>query len=163
MTDLERRTLDRLAVTTCTDQLRRTMRNAKGVSDEVYRAALARLIVVCASDHTDPVARSCWSMVHTIEEIRRDTGRKVWRMHRLRPKIEREGERVALEYCACNRTDGFDEVLGYGLPEYTAEAIVLHHSEAFSAETRRIARERLSGAGVDVDAILLSHRPAQSG
>jgi len=89
-------------------------------------------------------------MVYTIEELRRDAGRKVWRMHRLRPKIDREGERAALEYCASKRTDGFDEVLGYGLPHLTAEAIVLRHPEAFPAEVLGAARARLIEAGVDL-------------
>jgi hypothetical protein len=58
---------------------------------------------------------------------------------------------------------GFDEVLGYGLPEYTAEAIVLRHPEAFSAETRDIARERLSGFGIDVDKLLDRHKATNMG
>ena len=90
-------------------------------------------------------------MVYIIEEIRRETGRKVWRMHRLRPKIQREGEIAALEYCARTETDGFEEVLGYGLPELTAEAIVLKYPEAFPVETLAAARNRLLAAGVSVE------------
>ncbi len=93
-------------------------------------------------------------MVYTIEEIRRDTGRKVWRMHRMRPKIGKDGERSALEYCARNTTDGFQEVLDYGLPQFTAEAIVLRMPDVFTnPDTRRIAAERLLGAGIDVQTL----------
>lgn len=89
-------------------------------------------------------------MVHTVEEIRRDGGRKVWRMQRMRPKIEREGERAALEYCATHPTNGFQEVIDYGLPEFTAEAILLSFPEAFtSEESRALARAHLVSAGID--------------
>lgn len=154
MTEQERRALAVVEATSSIDGLRRVLVDAKGRSDAVYRAAFTRLVQVSASDHADPVVRAYWEMVHTIEQIRREAGRKVWRMHRLRPKIEREGERSALEYCARNKTDGFGEVLGYGLPEFTAEAIVLRFPEAFSAETLTIARERLISAEVDVAAAI---------
>lgn len=67
-------------------------------------------------------------MVHTVEALRRLKARKVWRKPRMRPKIERDGEVGPREYSALNRTDGFDEVLAYGLPELAAEAIVLRHT-----------------------------------
>jgi hypothetical protein len=134
--------------------LRAMMRNARGRSEPVHRAALLRLVEVSASDQADPVAHACWSMVFTIEEIRRENGRKVWRMHRLRPKIEKDGERAALEYCARNLTDGFSEVLGYSLPHLTAEAIVLRYPDAFAVDTLEHARTRLTNAGIDVDALL---------
>ena len=92
-------------------------------------------------------------MVHTIEGVRKELGRPVWRMNRLRPKIEKDGEIAALEYCARNRTDGFDEVLKYELAEFTAEAIILRFPDTFTDENlREIARTRLVEAGVDVEA-----------
>lgn len=91
-------------------------------------------------------------MVHAVEALRRLNGRKVTRMHRMRPKIEKDGEIGALEYCALNKTDGFDEVMEYGMPELTAEAIVLRHASHFSAIALLAARARLEGSGVQVDA-----------
>jgi len=147
---LEDRTLAKIETMLSADDLRTLMRNAKGKSDRVYQRALERLVQVSASDHDDPVACACWQMVYAIEEIRRGAGRKVWRMNRLRPKIEREGERAALEYCAINQTDGFQEVLDYGLPQYTEEAIVLGFPTAFPAgATRTAASVRLKTAGID--------------
>jgi hypothetical protein len=150
VTPFEAQASARIATCVSEDELRRYMANAKGKSLAVHRAALERLITISVSGHDDPVARDCWAMVHTIEEIRRDAG-KVWKMNRLRPKIERDGEVAALAYCATNRTDGFDEVIGYGLPQFTTEAIVLRHSNAFSQETLAKARARLEDAGVQVD------------
>lgn len=151
MTQEEERRIAWIATATSTDQLRSTIRNARGKSDAVYRATFARLVQVSASDYADPIARACWEMVHTVEEIRREAGRKVWRMHRLRPNIEREGERAALEYCARHPTEGFDEVLGYGLPEFTAEAIVLRFPDSFAEDTLRTAWDRLTAEGLDPD------------
>lgn len=152
MTDEERR-LAWIATATSVDQLRSTMRNAKGKSEPVHRAALERLVEVSASDHLGPVAKDCWRMVYTVEEVRRDLG-KTWRMSRLRTKIAKEGEQIALEYCARVRTDGFEEVLSYGLPRLTAEAIVLKHPSAFPAATLQIARDRLIEAGIELDNLL---------
>ncbi len=157
----EQRALEQIAVSTSVDNLRARLKNARGKSQVVYRATLDRLARVSAGNVDDPVARACWEMVYTIEEIRRESGRKVWRMHRLRPKIEREGEIAALDYCARNETDGFDEVLGYGLPQLTAEAIVLRYRENFADETLRAARDRLSGAGVDVEAAVIGQKQPQ--
>lgn len=146
----EQRALDHLATQTSLDDVRKLMRNARDISPVVYRAAFERLVELSTQESNDPVARACWKMVHTIEQIRRETGRKVWRMNRLRPKIDREGERAAHTYCARNQTDGFQEVLDYGLPEYTAEAIVLGYPSEFSdADLLEIARERLEASGID--------------
>lgn len=126
------------------------MTNAKGKSDTVFQAAFRRLVEVSSQEQNDAVARACWQMVHTIEQIRKEAGRKVWRMNRLRPKIENDGPKAALEYCARNRTEGFEEVLSYGLPEFTAEAIVLRMPAHFDDESlQQIARNRLLEAGID--------------
>lgn len=141
---LEREAIERLAHQRSIDEIRRVMKNAQDKSPAVHRAACRRLVEVSAEDATDPVAQACWEMVHTVEGVRRETGRPVWRMNRLRPKIQREGEQAALEYCARNRTDGFDEVLEYGLAEFTAEAIVLRFRDHFTdRDLREIARKRL--------------------
>lgn len=146
--DQEQAAIARLSTTNSLDDIRSVMRNSRTKAPAVYRAAFERLIVVSAGEQDSALARACWKMVHTIEQLRRESGRKVWRMNRLRPKIEREGERAAIAYCARTRTDGFQEVLDYGLPEYTAEAIVLGYPVDFpDVELQQIARQRLVAAG----------------
>lgn len=150
MTLDERAALDRISASTSEADLKAYLKNAKGKSAVVHRAAFDRLVAVSVGEHTDPVAKACWTMIYTVEQIRRELGRPVARMNRLRPKVEREGERAALAYCALNETDGFREILDYGLPQYTAEAIVLGYPEVFPDETlRATARQRLSSSGVD--------------
>jgi hypothetical protein len=131
--------------------LRQLAQNAASTSSNVERAALRRLAHIAPQHAPGTVPHACWSMVHAVEELRRRAGRKVWRMNRMRRKIEKDGEVAALEYCALRETEGFSEVLAYGVPELTAEAIVIRHSDAFSKEAVAAARERLAQAGVVVE------------
>lgn len=151
MTENETKALTRIATTTDPGALRQIAANAHGTSQIVEKAALRRLVAVSAKDAPGTVEHDCWAMVHAVEELRRLNGRKVSRMNRMRPKIEKEGEIAALEYCALNETDGFVEVMDYGTPELTAEAIVLRHRGHFSPAAIKAARARLELAGVQID------------
>lgn len=155
ITSAEVNALAQIARSTSIEGLRTIRANARGKSEAVWKAALERQIDLAASAYDDPVARDCWRMVLSVEELRREGGRRVWRMNKLRPKIDRDGERAALEYCALNKTDGFQEILDYGLPHYLAEAIVLRHPSAFTVEVRDKAAQRLTKAGVDLQALAI--------
>ena len=146
----EARALVRIAVETDPEALLNLARNAGGQSPLVEAAALRRLAEVSAKHTPGTVEHACWTMVHAVEALRKLKGRKVWRMHRMRPKIEKDGEVGALAYCALNHTDGFDEVMAYGLPDLAAEAIVLRFPEAFDASVLAAARTRLEQAGLVV-------------
>ncbi|RWQ16137.1 hypothetical protein [Mesorhizobium sp.] len=151
MTTEETKALARIESTTDPAALRQIAINARGKSENVEREALRRLATVSATHAPGTVGHDCWAMVHAVEELRRLNGRKVSRMNRMRPKIEREGEIAALEYCALNQTEGFSEVMNYGMPELTAEAIVLRHRDHFSQAAIAAARARLTAAGVQID------------
>jgi hypothetical protein len=151
MTAEETKALARIESTAGADALRQIAINARGKSEIVEKAALRRLAAISATHVPGTVEHDCWVMVHAVEELRRLNGRKVSRMNRMRPKIEREGEIAALEYCALNQTEGFSEVMDYGMPELTAEAIVLRHRVQFSQAAIAAARTRLGLAGVQVD------------
>ena len=155
MDKFEQQAIDRLSHQTSPEEIRRVMENAREKSPLVFKAAFRRLVEASAQNSDDAISKACWEMVHTVEGIRKELGRSVWRMNRLRPKIEKDGEMAALEYCARNRTEGFDEILDYGLAEFTAEAIILRFPDVFTDESlRQIARTRLVEAGVDVEAAL---------
>ncbi|MFN3352945.1 MAG: hypothetical protein ACK4Z5_04990 [Brevundimonas sp.] len=145
----EDRTLARIPQIDDPAALRNLIANARGKSDRIVRTALRRLVSLSTDRRPGTVEYDCWSMIHTIEELRRMEGR-VWRMNRLRPKIAAEGEVRALAFCAEAETDGFHEILAYGLPELTAEAIVLRHPSIFPGDLREVARQRLQNAGVVV-------------
>jgi hypothetical protein len=149
--DAEKRALARIALETDVPKLRQTAANARGKSPDVERAAVRRLAEVSPKEAPGTVEHACWTMIYTVEELRRLAGRKVVRMNRMRRKIQDDGEAAALAYCASKRTDGFEEVLAYGAPELTAEAIVLRFPATFDERVRAIARSRLVDAGVNVD------------
>jgi hypothetical protein len=151
MTEPEKKALDHIAAEIDAEALLRMARNARGKSAAVEKAALRRLAEVSAKHEPGTVEHACWQMVHAVEALRRLNGRKVARMHRMRRKIDKDGEIGALEYCALNKTDGFAEVMDYGTLELTAEAIVLRHPAHFSLAALTAARTRLENAGVQVD------------
>ncbi|MCF6118422.1 hypothetical protein L2449_16210 [Mesorhizobium muleiense] len=151
MTEAEKKALLHIATETDAAALLQIARNARGKSPTVEKAALRRLTEVSAKHTPGTVEHACWQMVHAVEALRRLDGRKVARMHRMRPKIEKDGEIGALEYCALKKTVGFDEVMDYGTPELTAEAIVLRHPIHFSPAALAAARARLEQKGVQVD------------
>lgn len=149
--ETELKALARIATETDVDKLRQTARNAqKNKFPDVERAAIRRLAEVSPKERPGTVQHECWKMIHTVEELRRIAGRKVARMNRMRRKIEKDGEIAALAYCASKRTEGFDEVLAYGMPELTAEAIVLRFPTIFDEIAKASARKRLQDAGVSV-------------
>jgi hypothetical protein len=151
MTEPEKKVLSYIATETDPKALLRVARNARGKSPAVEKAALRRLAEVSAKHMVGTVEHACWQMVHAVEALRRLDGRKVARMNRIRRKIEKDGEIGALEYCALKKTVGFDEVMDYGTPELTAEAIVLRYPGHFSPTALAIARTRLEQRGVHVD------------
>lgn len=151
MTEIEKKVLSQIALVTNKERLLQIVKNARDKSPTVEKAAFRRLVEVSAAHAPETIEHACWQMVYTVEYLRRLNGRKVWRMNHLRPKIKKDGEIGALEYCAMNKTAGFDEVLYYGLPELTAEAMVLRFPNHFRHTTLTAARTRLMQNGVRVD------------
>ncbi len=129
--------------------LRTILKNARGKSEAVEKAAFAKIVRVSAGGQDDKVARDCWEMIYAVEELRYlDRGKRA-PMHRLRRKIQNDGERASLEYLALNKSEGFQEVVNYGFPELLAEKIVLKHgSPTFSAKAVAAAKRRLEEAGL---------------
>lgn len=153
MTTPENRALAQVDRITDPALLREMLKNARGQSDALVEAVLRRLVSLSTAHDAGTVEYDCWAMIHTIEELRRLEGR-TWRMNHLRGKIERDGEVEALRYCASKETEGFSEVLGFGLPDLTAEAIVQRHPDVFDEKVRSAAHARLAAA--------LDTRPAET-
>jgi hypothetical protein len=139
----EQNALSRIEAESNPEALLQIARNARDTFPAVAAAALRRLSQVLAQGDRGTIEHDCWQMVHAVEALRRLNGRKVSRMNRMRPKIGKDGEKKAIEYCALNKTEGFDEVMSYGMPELSAEAIVLRHASEFGDATIVAARRRL--------------------
>ena len=148
MNEIER-ALSNLGNMSDVPKLRIMLANVKGKSEELERAVFERLITVASgAESTDALARDLWKMVFAVEELRRLAERPVWRMNRLRPKIQKEGATAALAYCALNKTDGFDEVVSYGRPDLLAESIALKHADQLPLEVTQAAMKRLKEHGL---------------
>jgi predicted acetyltransferase len=83
--------------------------------------------------------------IYAFEEVRsKETGRKA-RASRTWQSINRNGIIATVEKTISKRkvTDGYAALVEAGLEDFTFEAVVLRHPETFSAETIRIAEERL--------------------
>lgn len=150
----EQSALEYVSRTDDIDALRKLMSNARkpeSRSEAVEKAAFQRLVTLSTNDCDDPVERDCWAMVHAVEELRHQTHGVRKPMNRLRPKIAKDGVVASLEYLALHESDGFREVLNYGFPDLTAEAIVLRHSDRFTPRAVEAAKMRLTSAGIAAD------------
>lgn len=149
MDEFEKRALANIAACDDIDALRTILKNARGKSAAVEKAAFAKIVSLSAREQGDEVARDCWEMIFAVEELRYlDRGKRT-PMHRLRRKIQTDGERASLEYLALNKSEGFQEVVDYGFPDLLAEKIVLKHgSPTFSEKAVAAAARRLDAAGI---------------
>jgi hypothetical protein len=148
MTDAEDRALQQIAKQTDAKRLRQQAENARGKSELVERAAVRRLAAIASTHKAGTVEYECWAMINTVEELRRLSG-AASRM-KARPKITKLGEIAALEAGATAETEGFAEIIAFGSPELTAEAIVLRFPQHFTIQAQSASRTRLSEAGYAV-------------
>jgi hypothetical protein len=93
----------------------------------------------------DSVEEALWQAVHAIEEIRSEDAGKTIRLSYLRRDIEKLGVVAALDKLVSKPgpSERYDDLMARGLPELTAEAVVLRFSDSFSDDAVARARERL--------------------
>jgi hypothetical protein len=149
MSQAEAKAIEQIALQKDSKLLRRQADNARGKSELVAKAAMSRLVAVVATHKPGTVEYECWAMINTIEELRRLEGHPA-KMGKIRPKISKLGEIAALEYVVQQETDGFAEIIAYGMPELTAEAIVLRFPQHFTVQAQSASRTRLREAGFEV-------------
>jgi len=136
------------------DQLRRFMENAKRLkADTVYDVAFNRLIDILPEADPGTVEHDFWRTIHSFEQMLLEERGKTVRLSRTRQKITKVGVMKTLNDLALGKkpSEGFEMLMERGLPELTAEAVVLRHTDAFEEKVTAAARERLEGAGVDCD------------
>ncbi len=149
MSQAETKALEQIALQKDPKLLRRQAENARGKSELVEKATMDRLVVVLATHKPGTVEYECWAMVNTVEELRRRDVHPA-KMSKIRPKISKLGEIAALEYVVQQPTEGFAELIAYGMPELTAEAIVLRFPPHFTAQAQSSSRTRLREADLQV-------------
>jgi len=148
MTEAEDRALQQIAKQTDAKRLRQQAENARGKSELVEKAAVRRLAQIAATHKAGTVEYECWAMINTTEELRKVAGAPS-RM-KARAKITKSGEIAALEAGALAETEGFAEIIAFGSPELTAEAIVLRFPQHFTIQAQSASRKRLHAAGFEV-------------
>jgi hypothetical protein len=94
---------------------------------------------------TTEAERDALQAVYAFEEVRsQETGKKA-RASRTWQSIERNGILATVESIVSRKTatPGYDALVEAGMEDFTFEAVVLRHKEAFSAEAVAQAEARL--------------------
>lgn len=136
------------------DKLREWIKNARNQkAEDVADAAFRKLISIVPLVQPGTVEHDFWQTVHAFEFALTEERGKTTRLSRTRQKVARVGVVQTLQDWALDKkqTQGFQMLLERGMPELTGEAIVLRHPDRFVEEVRAAARERLIGAGIDID------------
>jgi hypothetical protein len=135
------------------EQLRSIIHNARArgataLADTAFR----RLISILPQERPGTVEHDFWQTIFAFEHALTEERGRTTRLARTRQKVARVGVLQTLEDWAVSNkeTDGFKMLLDRGMPELTGEAIVLRHSNRFSAPVVSAARSRLEKAGVDM-------------
>jgi hypothetical protein len=139
-------------------KLKSLLKNARDRGDSsLADAAFRKVISLVPSERPGTVEHDFWQTVLAFEYFLTEEREKTTRLSRTRQKVARVGVVQTLKDWALSvkETDGFRMLLDRGMPELTGEAIVLRHPENFEPQVLAAARQRLSDAGVDVDALPL--------
>ena len=138
------------------DKLRSLIVNARKLGNTVVAdAAFRRLIALVPGVEPGSVEHDFWRTVNAFEQTLTEERGKTTRLARTRQKVGKVGVVQTLRDWALNGhdTDGFRMLLDRGMPELTGEAIALRHSDRFEQPTLDAARQRLVGAGVDLNSL----------
>jgi hypothetical protein len=118
--------------------------NAKG-SAAVYNAAFRRLAELIPGEAPGTLEHDFWQTTLAYEQLLTEKNGKTTKANYLRRKVARVGVLQTMEDLALakGRSDGFTLLVARGLPELTAEAIILKHSKSFSEAAVNASRQRL--------------------
>lgn len=137
--------------------LRTLMQNARTRNaTAVYDAAFRRLANLVPEQEAGTLDFDFWKTTLAYEQVLTEKNGRATRATRLRQKVARVGVTRTLEDLATATTasDGFDVLMARGMPELTAEAIVLQHRPRFSEAAVEAAGRRLEASGADLAAYL---------
>lgn len=133
--------------------LRNLMENAKRLGeDEVWWRALRRLCELEGLNFDAPLNREFHAMLAAYEELLSAKNGRRTAASRTRQKLKNKGVIQSLEDWALSRqpTQGFELLIANGMPELTAEYMVVRHPDRFSEAAVMSAKVRLREKGVDV-------------
>ncbi len=125
------------------------MSNAKAQqSTIVFNAAFRRLIDLLPGEAPGSADYDFWRSTFVYEELLAERSGKKTLATRVRQKVKRVGVSKTIENLATTKVEngGLGILIERGMPELTAEAVVVRHPDRFSQGVVEAARLRLAAA-----------------
>ena len=125
--------------------LRNLMDNAKRLErDDVYWLAFKQLCSLEGMTYDDPLERDFYDVLSAYEELLTEKNGRTTKANRTRQKLKKKGVKQCLiDWALGAPTEGFKLLVGKGLPELTAEYLVVKYATQFPEAAVKAARERL--------------------
>lgn len=126
--------------------LRNLMENAKRLErDDVYWLAFKRLCSLEGMIYDDPLERHFCDILNAYEELLTQKNGRTTKATRTRQKLANKGvEKCLVDWALGEPTDGFRLLVEKGLPELTAEFLVVKYATRFPEAAVDAARKRLA-------------------
>lgn len=143
------------------DALRNLMENARRLNrDDVYWQAFRRLCSLEGMQYDDPLERDFYDVLNAYEELLTLKHGRTTKAARTRQKLANKGvEQCLIDWALGPPTDGFKLLIDNGLPELTAEYLVVKYDKRFPRNAVESARKRLPDHGVSLSNVgSLPHR-----
>lgn len=117
--------------------------------DDFYRRVFRRYCELVGNendDPADPLVRDFYESLAAYEQLLTEKNGRTTVASRTRQKLKNKGVHQSLIEWTRGKieTNGFTLLVGKGLPEYTAEYLVVRYAERFPADVAELARDRLS-------------------
>ncbi len=130
--------------------LRNLMENAKRLErDDIYWLAFKRLCSLEGMAYDDPLERDFYDVLNAYEELLTEKHGRTTKASRTRQKLKNKGvEQCLIDWALGEPTDGFKLLVEKGLPELTAEYLVVKYGTRFAENVVEAARKSLTEQGV---------------
>ncbi|MHA1546630.1 MAG: hypothetical protein ACTSUY_09440 [Alphaproteobacteria bacterium] len=144
--------MDASKISQMTDKngLQNLMENARKLErDDVYWLAFKRKCALEGMNMEDPLEREFYEVLNAYEELLTIKNGRTTKAARTRQKLAKKGiEKCLLDWALGSATEGFKLLLDKGLPELTAEHLVVKYRDRFPPEAVKAAEDRLAEYGV---------------
>ena len=132
------------------EALRNLMQNARRLDrDDIYWQAFRRLCSLEGMIYGDPLERDFYDVLNAYEELLTLKHGRTTKASRTRQKLANKGvEQCLIDWALGAPTDGFKLLIEKGLPELTAEYLVVKYKKRFPQRAVEAARRRLTDHGV---------------
>lgn len=133
--------------------LKNLMNNARRLGrEDVYWHAFKRLCSLEGMAYDDPLEREFYDVLNAYEELLTEKHGRTTKAARTRQKLQNKGvEQCLIDWALGEPTDGFKLLVEKGLPELTAEYLVVKYGTRFAENVVEAARKSLTEQGVAME------------